>query len=105
MRSVLNSSLSLRKRTSRLRGGFTLIELMVVIVIITILIGLLVPAVMGVRRTARDVEVRTDIAKLEDAIAKFKVTYGTEPPSQLTLYAAPADWELTAIKGIEFMQK
>ena len=97
MRSVLNSSLSLRKRTPRLRVGFTLIELMVVIVIIAILIGLLVPAVMGVRKTARDVEVRTDISKLEDAIAKFKVTYGTEPPSQLTLYAAPATWELTAV--------
>ena len=97
MRSVLNSSLSLRKRTPRLRVGFTLIELMVVIVIIAILIGLLVPAVMGVRKTARDVEVRTDISKLEDAIAKFKVTYGTEPPSQLTLYAVPADWELTAV--------
>ena len=97
MRSVLNSSLSLRKRTPRLRVGFTLIELMVVIVIIAILIGLLVPAVMGVRKTARDVEVRTDISKLEDAIAKFKVTYGTEPPSQLTLYAAPTAWELTAV--------
>ena len=97
MRSDLNSSLSLRKRMPRSRVGFTLIELMVVIVIITILIGLLVPAVMGVRKTARDVEVRTDIAKLEDAIAKFKVTYGTEPPSQLTLYPAPADWELSAV--------
>ena len=96
MRSVMNSSLSVRKRTSRSRVGFTLIELMVVIVIIAILIGLLLPAVMSVRRTARDVEVRSDIAKLEDAIAKFKVTFGTEPPSQLTLYPAPAGWELSA---------
>ena len=96
MQLVLNSSLSLRKRASRSRVGFTLIELMVVIVIISILIGLLVPAVMAVRRTARDVEVRSDIAKLEDAIAKFKVTYGTEPPSQLTLYPTPAGWEVSA---------
>lgn len=99
MRSVpnTNTSLSWRKRMPQSRTGFTLIELMVVIVIIAILIGLLVPAVMTARSRARDVEVRSDIAKLEDAIAKFKVTYGTEPPSQLTLYATPAGWELTAV--------
>jgi len=95
MRSSLGYSLIAQKRGPRLHAGFTLIELMIVIVIIAILIGILVPAVIGVRSRARDVEVRTDIGKLEDAIAKFKVTYGTEPPSQLTLYAAQADWEAT----------
>lgn len=79
------------------RSGFTLIELMIVVVIIAILIGLLLPAVNSIRRAARDAEVRSDIGKLEDAIAKFKVTYGTEPPSQIVLYAAPADWEATPL--------
>ena len=96
MRSVLNSSLSLRERTSRSRVGFTLIELMVVIVIIAILIGLLVPAVMSVRRTARDAEVRKDISDLEQAIAQFKVSFGIEPPSYIELFANQSDWDLPA---------
>jgi len=96
MRSVLNTSLSLRQRKPRGSAGFTLIELMVVVVIIAILVGLLLPAIMSVRRTARDTEVRTDIAALEDAIAKFKVTFGTEPPSEISLYASAAAWEQTA---------
>ncbi len=78
------------------RAGFTLLELMIVIVIIAILLGLLLPAIGSVRIRARITEVRAEISKLEDAIAQFKVTYGTEPPGSITLYAAPAAWEASA---------
>lgn len=92
MRSDLNSSLSLRKRMPRSRVGFTLIELMVVIVIIAILVGLVLPAIFGARTIARDVEVRKDIGDLESAITQFKVAYGVEPPSLVTLYKTDAQW-------------
>lgn len=96
MRTVWNQSSSRHQRSTRPRDGFTLLELMVVVVIIAILIGLLLPAVNSVRRAARDAEVRSDIASLEDAIGKFKVTFGVEPPSQISLYPTAAAWEASA---------
>ena len=97
MRVVWNSSSIQKNRPRLVRGGFTLLELMVVVVIIAILIGLLLPAVNSVRRAARDAEVRSDIASLEDAIGKFKVTFGVEPPSQILIYPTAAAWETSAV--------
>lgn len=97
MQAVWKFPPSDRKHTLPSRTGFTLLELMVVVVIIALLIGLLLPAVNSVRRTARDAEVRSDIAALEDAIGKFKITFGTEPPSQITLYPSAAAWEATPV--------
>lgn len=85
------SSCGLR-RPKFLRGGFTLVELMVVVVIIAILIALVLPAITGVRQRAREAEVKNDIAKLEQAITAFKVEFGVEPPSQITLFASQTDW-------------
>ena len=45
------------------RGGFTMVELMVVIVIIAILVSLLVPAVMRVRARGRVAQVRVEHAR------------------------------------------
>lgn len=95
MQFIGKSSPACRRDAPYARGGFTLIELMVVIVILVILIGLLLPAVNSVRRTARDAEVRKEISDLEQAIAQFKVSFGIDPPSQITLYAMAADWTST----------
>lgn len=75
------------------RAGFTLLELMIVIVIIALLVGLVLPAIMSARGRARDAEVRKDISDLEQAITQFKVVYGIEPPSAITLYANPTAWD------------
>ncbi len=78
------------------RAGFTLLELMIVVVIIALLIGLLLPAVNSVRRAARDAEVRSDIKNFEDSITKFKVSIGVDPPSTIMLYAVPTAWDATS---------
>ncbi len=92
MQAVWKSSPSHRKHTPPPRTGFTLIELMVVVVIIVLLIGLVLPAISGVRSRARDVEVRKEIGDLEQAITQFKVAYGVEPPSMVTIYKTDAQW-------------
>jgi len=71
------------------RGGFTLIEILAVILIISILMAFLLPAINSVRTKARVSQVRNEIAALESAIAAFKTQYGTEPPSSLVVYETP----------------
>ncbi len=74
------------------QGGFTIIELLIVIVIIAILVGLLVPVAGGAIKRTRIAGVKIEISQLEAAIAKFKADHDIEPPSSITLYELPAGW-------------
>jgi len=53
--------------------GFTLIEVMVVIVILSILAAIIVPKVMDRPDTARLVKAKTDIRALESALNLYKL--------------------------------
>jgi len=79
------------------RPGFTLIELMAVILVIGILTAIMLPAISNVRRTARIAQVTVDIKNLEKAIADFKLKYGMEPPSSFLISATPSDYTGSAI--------
>lgn len=80
----------------RSRFGFSLIELLAVIVVIAILIGLLIPAVQSVRANAKKVEVRTEISTIQASIAKFREELSMDPPSSLIIYEDGSDWAVPA---------
>jgi prepilin-type N-terminal cleavage/methylation domain-containing protein len=66
---------------ARARGGFTLVELLVVIIIIAILAAIAVPAVMRATATAQNARIKTEIDMLHMAIQQYKNEYGSYPPA------------------------
>jgi type IV pilus assembly protein PilA len=60
------------RRNGEAQGGFTLIELMVVVMIIAILIGIAIPAFLGARKRAQDTGAKSNLRNaLSSATAIF----------------------------------
>ena len=68
-----------RKHTAR--QAMTLIELLVVISIIGVLAGLILPAVGNVKKKARDVQAKKDMADMKGAISVYQHDYSRLPAS------------------------
>lgn len=69
------------------QAGFTLIEVMVVIVILAILAGLVVPKVVGQSDKARVGTTQTVLSSTSNAVDMFKVDNGRYPTTQEGLNA------------------
>ncbi len=67
--------------------GFTLIELMVVIVILGILAGLIIPRIMGRPEEARRMKARVQIESIETALKLYKLDNGAYPSTEQGLEA------------------
>jgi general secretion pathway protein G len=74
-------------RNSRLRRGFTLIELMVVLVIIGVLAALIVPNVLERTDDARAVAARTDVNNLMQALKLYRLDNQRYPAGEQGLAA------------------
>ena len=67
--------------------GFTLIELMVVIVILGILAGLIVPRIMSRPDEAKVTRAKVDMKGIEEALGLFKLDNGFYPSTEQGLSA------------------
>ncbi|UCE99895.1 MAG: type II secretion system protein [Planctomycetota bacterium] len=65
----------------REKSGFTMVELLTVLAVITILVGLLIPALAMVRKIAKETQQKAQLTTIGLAIMAFKVDYGDYPPS------------------------
>lgn len=80
-------------------GGFTLIELMVVIVILGILAAIVAPRLIGRGDDARVTEAKVQIRNLETALKLYKIDNGLYPSTDQGLEALVAQPQSGVIPG------
>lgn len=72
----------IRMRASIDERGFTLIELMVVIVILGILAGLIIPRIMGRPDEARRAKAQLQIQSIETSLKLYRLDNGSYPTTE-----------------------
>ena len=79
----------LSRRSSK---GFTLIEMLIVIVVIAILALIVIPRLLGAGRKAKEASLKGDLHQLRNAIQQFEADCGDYPGTDLQpLMTKPAD--------------
>lgn len=80
----MNSQPTNRKRS---RHGFTLVELMVVVLIIAVLAAMIVPRIINRAEEAKVAAARGDLAQLSKVLATFRLDTGRYPTTEEGLEA------------------
>ena len=80
-------------------SGFTLIEIMLVVVIISILAAMVVPRLAGRTEEARRKRAAVDVANIENAVGLYELDTGKYPSQLADLFHAPGDLPESSWKG------
>jgi len=70
------------------KKGFTLIEMLIVIVVIAILAVIVIPRLLGAARKAKEASLRADLKCIRDAIEQFEANTAAYPPELADLMVA-----------------
>jgi general secretion pathway protein G len=81
----------MRSRTRRRTGGFTLIEVLLVLTILVILASFAVGTYSGVRAKTNISAARAQVLLLKSAIATYEGTVNAYPPTLQALRVCPTD--------------
>ncbi|GEM_PF-967746 len=73
-------------RTKKKNGGFTLIEVIAVTVILGVLATMLIPSIDGAGAKARDAKLKNDLMTADQAVALYKLDKGTLPTNLKALF-------------------
>lgn len=76
-----------RTQTSRKQAGFTLVEVMVVVVILGILAAIIVPKIMSRPEQARVIKAKQDILAIQSALDLYKLDNSFYPSTDQGLQA------------------
>lgn len=79
------------RRTPTRRSGFSLAELMVVIVILGLLATIVVPNVLGYLAQGNETVVKSDISQISQAIDSYMIANGGKAPDSLEILEQPDD--------------
>ena len=82
------------------QDGFTLIEIMVVLIIIAIMASFVVPSVINRPDQARFTKVKNDILTIESALDLYKLDNGTYPSNDKGLEALIEDQDNLYLKRL-----
>jgi len=72
------------------RTGFTLIEVLIVIVVIAILAAIVVPRLLGAGREAREASMRAHLQEIRNALGLFQAQMGDYPDALADIMATTA---------------
>jgi len=75
-------------RKRRGQQGFTLIEVLIVIVVVAILAVIVIPRVMAATRRSKEATFRANLKQLRDGIERFEANTAAWPPALIDLLAA-----------------